>query len=230
MARLARLSLPGQAHLVTHRGNNQQAVVLDDVDRQALLDLLGEQSARQGVALHAYAILASSLHLLLTPSTVEGLPAMMQAVGRGYVRGFNSRHGRSGTLWEGRYRSTVVQPGKPVLECMGFVDRAAISEGLSADPQSFAWSSHRHYTGQIVDRRISAHPAYWSLGNTPFAREAAYAELVRQGPDAGRMAIVRDAAWHGWALGDSAFVDSLQRETSRRLTPTRPGRPRKSAS
>ena len=228
MARLARLSIPGQVHLVTHRGNNRQAVVIDDTDRQALLDLLMEQAARHDIAAHAFVLLPTSLMLLLTPSTANGLPAMMQAVGRGYVRAFNARHGRSGTLWEGRYRTTIVQPEKYLLDCMVLLDGEPVREGLCTEPGAYAWSSHRHHTGQLADRRLAPHPAYWALGNTPFAREAAYAEMVRNGLPTDRTRTILDAAWHGWPLGDSPFLDTLQQFTSRRLTPGRPGRPAKS--
>jgi putative transposase len=227
MARLARLTLPGQLHLVSHRGNNRQSVVIDDADRQVLLDLLGEQVARHRVAMHAYVLMPTGLHLLLTPATAEGVPAMMQAVGRAYVRYFNARHGRSGTLWEGRYRSTLIQPERFLLPCMSLMDTEPVRAGLCVDPLSYPWSSHRHHVGQAPDRRLTTHPLYWTLGNTPFAREAAYAEMVHRGLDAQQMGAIESAAWHGWALGEPAFVDALQQGTARRLRPARPGRPPK---
>ena len=227
MARLARLTLPGQVHLVTHRGNNRQPVVIDDTDRQTLLDLLGEQAARHRVAMHAYVLMPTGLYLLLTPATAEGVPAMMQAVGRAYVRYFNARHGRSGTLWEGRYRSTLIQPERYLLPCMSLMDTEPVRAGLCADPLSYPWSSHRHHVGQAPDRRLTTHPLYWTLGNTPFAREAAYAEMVHKGLDAQQMGAISAAAWQGWALGDPAFIESLQQDTARRLLPARPGRPQK---
>jgi putative transposase len=228
MARLSRLTLPGQLHLVTHRGNNRQPVVIDDADRQTLLDLLCEQAARHRVAMHAYVLLPTGLYLLLTPASAEGMPAMMQAVGRAYVRYFNARHGRSGTLWEGRYRSTLIQPERHLLPCMVLLDTEPLRAGLCMDPAAYAWSSHRHHVGQSPDRRLTTHPLYWTLGNTPFAREAAYAEMVHRGLNVQQMGAIHEAVWHGWALGDSAFLASLQQDTSRRLQPIRPGRPKKS--
>ncbi|MGM9426823.1 transposase [Hydrogenophaga sp. MI9] len=230
MARLARLTLPGRVHLVTHRGNNRQPVFVDDEDRQKLLDLLGEQAVRHRVTVHAYVLLPGAIYLLLTPETDQGVPALMQAIGRTYVRHFNARHGRSGTLWEGRYRSTLIQPERHLFACMSMMDSAPVREGLCAEPFAYAWSSHRHHIGQAHDRRLTPHPLYWSLGNTPFAREAAYAELVHRGLDLPQLGAITDAVWHGWALGDSQFVDSLQRDTARRLAPARPGRPPKQRS
>lgn len=230
MARLARLTLPGRLHLVTHRGNNRQPVFEDDEDRQRLLDLLGEQANRHRVAVHGYVLLPGAIYLLLTPETEKGVPALMQAIGRTYVRHFNARHGRSGTLWEGRYRSTLIQPERHLFACMSMMDTEPVREGLCAEPGAYAWSSHRHHVGQTPDRRLTPHPLYWTLGNTPFAREAAYADLVHRGLDLPQLGAIRDAAWHGWALGDSQFVDSLQRNTARRLAPARPGRPPKPRS
>ena len=229
MARLARLTLPGRLHFVTHRGNNRQPVVIDDADRQTLLDLLGEQAARHQVAVHAYVLMPTGLSLLLTPASADGVPAMMQAVGRSYVRHFNARHGRSGTLWEGRYRATLIQPERHLLPCMCLLDTEPVRAGLCAEPPSYAWSSHRHHVGQAPDRRLTTHPLYWTLGNTPFAREAAYAEMVHRGLNVQQMGAINDAVWHGWALGDGGFIASLQQDTARRLQPTRPGRPKKPA-
>lgn len=227
MARLARLTLPGQLHFVTHRGNNRQPVVIDDDDRMVLLDLVGEQAVRHRVALHGYVLLPAALYLLVTPATADGVPAMMQAVGRTYVRRFNARHGRSGTLWEGRYRSTLIQAERYLLPCMCLMDTEPVREGLCVESAAYAWSSHRHHIGLVHDRRLTPHARYWALGNTPFAREAAYAEMVHRGLDAQQTGAIRDAAWHGWALGDAAFVESLQRDTARRVAPRRPGRPKK---
>lgn len=227
MARLARLTLAGQVHHVMLRGNNRQPVVWDDADRQTLLDMLAEQALRHRVAMHAYVLTDNQVQLLLTPESAEGVPKMMQAVGRSYVRYFNTRHGRSGTLWEGRYRSTLIQPERHLLGCMTCMDLEPVRERLVDEPASFAWSSHRHHIGQLHDKRIATHPLYWRLGNTPFAREAAYAELVRAGLAAPQIEAMARAVWHGWPLGDAAFVASLQQQTDRRLTPAKAGRPAK---
>jgi len=225
MARLPRLTVPGQVHHVIQRGNNRQPIVHSDADRQFLLDLIGEQARQHRVALHAYVLMDTHFHLLLTPDTDTGLAAMMQAIGRRYVRYFNDLHHRSGTLWEGRYRSTVVQDGPWILRCMAYLDLNPVRAALVMEPAQYPWSSHRHGVGQSVDRRLTPPAAYWALGNTPFAREAAYAHLVKEGlPAANERAIV-DAALHGWALGDPAFLAQLQQRTPRRVSRGRPGRP-----
>jgi putative transposase len=224
MARLPRLALPGHPHQLMLRGNGGQAIVRDDEDAEELLALLGEHAAANGVLLHAYLLLPDQLRLLATPQE-GGFPLWMQGVGRRYVRGFNDRHGRRGTLWEGRYRSHLLEAGRWLLPAMVALDNLPVQLGLAQQPQDYAWSSHRHYTGQQHDRLLAPPAAYWALGNTPFAREAAYAELVRAGLDAATQRQLEEASHGEWALGSAEFVASLQKLTPRRLHKARPGRP-----
>jgi putative transposase len=211
------------------RGSGGQAVVRDDTDRSLLLDVLAEQAQSHRVSLHAYVLTDNQFQLLLTPETADGVPEMMQAVGRSYVRVFNHRYDRLGTLWEGRYRSTLIQAERHLMSCMAFLDLEPVRQGLAEDPRTYPWSSHRHHVGHCHDRRIAPHALYWRLGNTPFAREAAYAEMVRRGLTRSQCDAMARAVWHGWVLGDAAFVADLQKHTDRRLAPARPGRPRLSA-
>jgi len=173
--------LPGLPHHVIQRGNNRQAIFATAADYRFLLELLELHARNFEVLLHAYVLMSNHFHLLVTPQTPDGLPKMMQAVGRSYVRYFNDSQNRSGTLWEGRYKSTVVQADRYFLACMAYVDLNPVRAGLVALPQDYPWSSHLHYTGAGQDRLITPHALYWELGNTPFAREAAYAQLVQAG-------------------------------------------------
>lgn len=225
MARLPRLSVPGYPHHIIQRGNNRQAIFAAPGDYEFLLALLGEAAQKAGVALHAYVLMSNHFHLLATPQAVESLPQMMQAVGRRYVRHFNDRQGRTGTLWEGRYRSTVIQSERYLLACMAYIDLNPVRAGLVAEPRDYPWSSHRHYIGQKSDKLLSPHPLFWELGNTPFAREAAYAELVRAGIKEGQQQALVRSTLSGWALGEPDFVADLQKRTERRLSRAAAGRP-----
>jgi putative transposase len=225
MARLPRLTVAGYPHHVIQRGNDRQAIVRDDQDRQRLLDLWFEHARTFKVAIHAWVIMDNHFHLLLTPETPEGVPQMMQAVGRAYVRYFNLRHQRTGTLWEGRYRSNLIESERYLLACMVYIDLNPVRAGMVARPEDFRWSSHRHCIGQASDKLVTPHALLWALGNTPFAREAAYAELVRQGLAQRDKDDLTRTALSGWALGSEAFVGSLQEGTTRRLSPGRAGRP-----
>jgi putative transposase len=129
MARLPRLTLPGYPHHVIQRGNNRQAIFASTADYQVLLDLLRDNAQKFGVAIHAYVLMSNHFHLLATPQTADGLPMMMQAVGRSYVRTFNNAQGRTGTLWEGRYRSTLIQTERYLLACMVYIDLNPVRAG-----------------------------------------------------------------------------------------------------
>ena len=224
MARLPRLTLAGMPHHVIQRGNNRQPIFVDRADHEKLLGLLAENAVRFGIALHAYVLMDNHFHLLATPDSTTGLPQFMQSVGRSYVRYFNDRHGRSGTLWEGRYRSTLIQTERYLLTCMAYIDLNPVRAGMVADARDFPWSSHGHYAGLRSDRFITPHALYWSLGNTPFAREAAYSDLVHAGVSQADVQLLTESTLRGWAAGDSGFVEALQASTDRRLVKGRPGR------
>jgi putative transposase len=202
MARLPRLTLAGYPHHVIQRGNNHQPIFASAADYKTLLDLLEESAKKFDVAVHAYVLMSNHFHLLATPQTEDGLPKMMQAVGRSYVRYFNDAQGRSGTLWEGRYKSSVIQSERYLLACMAYIDLNPLRAGLVAAPQDYPWSSHM-----------------------PFAREAAYAELVQSGVNPVQQAALTDATLRGWALGEADFVADLQKRTTRRVSKTSAGRP-----
>ena len=225
MARLPRLSVPGYPHHVIQRGNNRQAIFLTQADRERMLQLLDEHARQYEVAIHAYVLMDNHFHLLATPRTHESLPRMMQAVGRRYVRHFNDAHGRSGTLWEGRYKSTLIETERYLLACMVYIDLNPVRAGLVAQARDYPWSSHAHYIGLRTDRLVTPHPFCWELGNTPFAREAAYADLVEVGVTAQQQQELTDSTLRGWALGSPNFMVELQKKTPRRLGKSSPGRP-----
>ena len=225
MARLSRLTLPGHPHHVIQRGNNRQAIFATPADYQLMLDLLEENARKFGVAVHAYVLMDNHFHLLATPQTADGLPQMMQAVGRRYVRHFNDRQQRSGTLWEGRYKSTLIQTERYLLACMVYIDLNPVRAGMVAQARDYPWSSHAHYIGLRTDKLLTPHPLVWALGNTPFAREAAYADLVQAGVSAAQQQALTDSALRGWALGEPDFVRNLQKMTQRRVSKSTPGRP-----
>jgi len=225
MARLPRLTLASLPHHIIQRGNNGAEIFVDTADCNQMLDLLREMARRFGVDIHAYVLLPDQFQLLVTPEADASLPQFMQSVGRSYVRYFNDRHGRSGTLWEGRYRSTLIQTERYLLTCMAYIDLNPVRAGLVIDPRDFAWSSHAHYAGLRHDRLLTPHPLYWELGNTPFAREAAYVELVRAGVRAADQSALTEATLRGWAAGDADFLEALQKNTERRVLPAKAGRP-----
>jgi putative transposase len=225
MARLPRLTVPGYPHHVIQRGNNRQAIFATSADYEMLLSLLEQNGKKFSVDIHAYVLMTNHFHLLATPQTDTGLPQMMQAVGRSYVRYFNDLHARTGSLWEGRYRSTLIQTDRYLLACMAYIDLNPVRAGIVREAKEYAWSSHGHYIGLRDDKIVSPHSLFWVLGNTPFAREAAYADLVRAGITPAQQADLTRSALNGWALGEESFVSDLQKRTARRVVKGQAGRP-----
>ena len=225
MARLPRLTLAGYPHHVIQRGNNRQPIFSAAADYAHLLALMDESAKKFEIAVHAYVLMGNHVHLLATPHSASGLPLMMQAVGRSYVRYFNQLQSRSGTLWEGRYRSNLIQTDRYLLPCMAYIDLNPVRAGLVAEAKDYPWSSHGHYAGLRADKLITPHPLFWALGNTPFGREAAYADTVRSGVSFDQQAALTSSALSGWALGDKNFVADLQKRTERRVQKAKSGRP-----
>jgi putative transposase len=227
MARLPRLALAGQLHHLVLRGTGGQALFADDEDRQRCLDMLREALRQHGVALHGYVLLEDSLQLLLTPESDTGLSAAMQALGRRYVAAFNRRHGRTGTLWEGRYRATVVQPQRHFMALLTLVEWQPQRMGLAASALEWPWSSADHHLGRRRDPLVTDHPLFWATGNTPFERELAHRARLEAGLPEAQALTLMDATLKGWALGDAAFLAALAVRTERPLQPRPRGRPRK---
>lgn len=226
MARLPRLVVPGLPHLVIQRGHNDQPVFVDDADRLAYLKVLGTAAVEAGVELHAYGLQPSEVRLIATPSTQGALAAMMQAVGRRYVRAFNLRHGRRSSPWEGRFRSTVIEPGPEVIVALLVVDGAGSSaDGVPAGTEPPSWTSASHHLGLLRDPLITEHRVFWSLGNTPFEREAAFRRRFQQGLPSADARRVLEAALGGWALASKEFAVQLGVEQGRRAHPLPRGRP-----
>ena len=227
MARLPRLTVAHYAHHVIQRGNNRQAIFHDQRDYERMLEILTEYAEKFEVAVHGYVLMPNHFHLLATPATADGLPLMMQAVGRSYVRWFNQRHARTGTLWEGRYRSTLVETERYLLVCMVYIDLNPERANLAPSPAEWPWSSFASHLGLRADRLVTPHALQWALGNTPFAREAAYRELLQTGIDHRQRDALTEATLRGWALGGPEFVASLQSHTARRAIKASAGRPRR---
>ena len=225
MARLARLCVPGYPHHIIQRGNNRQPICITQADYQHLLVVVREAAARYRVGLHAWVLLPDEFQLILTPPDAQALPLMMQDLGRRHVRHFNATHLRSGTLWEGRYRSTVLDPDDSLLAAMACLDRQPLLRGLAPQPEDYPWSSCASYAGLRSESQLTMPPQIWGLGNTPFAREAAYAALVQAGVGSSEQAALTDAALSGWALGGADFVAALQKKSPRRVAKAKPGRP-----
>ncbi|MNJ99602.1 Transposase IS200 like protein [compost metagenome] len=229
MARLPRLVVPNQPHHIIQRGNDRQLVFRDTADYLEFLARLREAAKQFKVAVHAYVLMPDHLHLLATPVDQDGLSRMMQWLGRYYVPYYNRKYERSGTLWQGRYKATVVDAERYLMTCCRYIETNPVRGGLVAAAGDYPWSSYQHHIGLKSDPIITDHPLYWALGNTPFEREAAYKASIEQGLSAVEIAAVSDATLKGWALGSEQYKLSLEKQTQRRIRQVKRGRPPRQA-
>jgi putative transposase len=229
VARLPRSVVAGHPHFVIQRGLNGQDVFHDDVDRSAYRQALVQAARDADVAVHGYGLCRDEVRLLVTPSAPQSLSTMMQSVGRRYVRTFNQRHGRNGTPWEGRFRSTVIDAPDWFMRCLQYAescmagDPGVTEPSLVADDQQ--WSSAGHHLGLRINEWISEHALFWAIGNTPFDREVAYRRVLAQALPPSAIEGIRNATLKGWALGSPAFAKSIGALTGRRHEPLARGRP-----
>jgi putative transposase len=227
MARLSRLVIPQQLHHVFQRGHDGKKIFLDNDDYLQFLRWLAEAARMFHVKIHAYVLLPDHWQLLVTPEDATGLGKMMQWIGRQYVPYFNRKTGRQGSLWAGRFKATVLEAQHYLLPCMLHMEGKPQQLGLVPDALDYPWSSFAHHTGGKIDPLIVDHSIYWALGNTPFQREAAYKELMRQGLSAVQAQALTQATQKSWLLGTPSFQAEMSKLTDRRVMPSKRGRPAK---
>lgn len=227
MARLPRFVLPGHPQHVIQRGNNRQECFCAESDYRFYLDKLRSASAKHGCEIHAYVLMTNHVHLLVTPNTQEGIGQLMQYVGRHFVPYINHLYGRTGTLWEGRYKASVVQEERYLLACMRYIEMNPVRAGMVKFPAHYRWSSYRANAQGHENRLLTAHACYRALGRTLADRQEAYRVLFRNvlGPE--QLKELR-AAWQtGTPLGNNQFLADIERALKTKVGHARRGRPRK---
>jgi putative transposase len=223
MARHARLILPGVALHVYQRGNDRKATFREDSDRLVYLSNLGELCQRWQCALHAYCLMTNHVHLMLTPAHEDGPAFVMRDLGRRYVRYFNERHGRTGSLWEGRFYSCLLDTARYVLGCQRYVDLNPVRAGMMDSPGAHRWSSYAGNTGARKDPLLSPHSEYVAMALDERGRHAAYAALCGEAEDPDFIRAIRDATSGGLPLIGDELKARLSAEGSR-VARAKPGR------
>jgi putative transposase len=230
MARLPRFVLPEYPQHVIQRGNNAQRILFDESDYWFLWERLGAGAKKFGCDIHAYALMPNHFHLLITPHSENGLGKLMQYVGRYYVQYFNQRYERTGTLWDGRYRATLIDPKDYFRNCARYVEENPVRAGLVGEPGAYDWSSFgAHGTGR-EDALVSPHPEYLHLGRSARARQEAWRALFATPMDLGLLERIRSATNKAWVLGDPDFVAEVESHLNRRALPRARGGDRRSAA
>lgn len=225
MARLPRLFLPGQPLHVIQRGNNRQTIFAADEDCGFFLQCLKDAADTHGLAIHAYVLMPNHVHLLATPEDDSSLSKTMQSLGRRYVPYFNQRYGRTGTLWEGRYRSTLIDPGRHLLTCMRYIELNPVRHHLVQRPGDYWWSSYLANAEGAENPLLTHHPLYRKLGHTDADRVKAYRQLFRTAIPKTELEAIRAATNKAWVLGSPRFQAKVEALSGRRAAPLPRGRP-----
>lgn len=216
MPRQPRFFYPGAVLHVVQRGNDRAPVFARAEDYPFYLNCLLDAVRTHGVSIHAYVLMTNHVHLLLSPPTPTAIPRMMQSVGRRYVGRFNFLYGRTGTLWEGRYKATAVDSDHYLLACMRYIELNPVRACMVARPEHYQWSSFRANATGIYCPLLAAHPVYEALAGSRDARTAAYRSLFRAPVDEVTIASIRDATQFEWALGGPTFCEKVRALTHRR--------------
>lgn len=225
MARKPRFNLPGIAQHVIQRGNNREPCFFNEQDCHFYCDALQTTSRKAGCAIHAYALMTNHVHLLVTPDASNSIPVMMQSLGRRYVRHINDAYKRTGTLWEGRYKSCIVDSGRYLLTCYRYIELNPVRAGMVDAPGSYRWTSYRHNALGQPDKLVTEHESYRALGANREARSKTYGELFGHQPDKQELDVIRVSANEELVYGSECFKDKIELMTRRRTRRGRAGRP-----
>lgn len=226
MARQRRLVIPDVALHIVQRGVDRGDCFREETDRVVYLSLLRELVAETACAVHAYCLMTNHVHVLLTPSTDHGPSILMRKVGQRYVPYFNRRYGRTGTLWEGRFKSCLVESARYVLACHRYIECNPVRAGMVRAPASYRWSSHGGNAGIAQDPLLTPHVEYLALAESP-SRHAAYVALFQDPDDAAMVKAIREATNGGYPLVGDVLKQQLAKKPLRTLERRKPGPPSK---
>ena len=228
MARLPRLNLPGVPQHVMQRGNNRQVCFFDEQDYTVYLSKLNEYSEKYQVAVHSYVLMTNHVHLLVTPEEGDGVSRLIQSLGRYYVRYINQKHERTGTLWQGRYKSTLVDSEKYFLIVSRYIELNPVRAHMVEHPAEYPWSSyHKNALGKPI-KLITPHVCYLSLAKTDKTRQKRYTALFERDIPDYTLKEIRDAVNKAWVLGGDGFKAQIEKQAGRRVSPEQRGGDRKS--
>lgn len=226
MARLPRFFVPDQPLHIIQRGNNREPIFASDGDYRFYLECLKDAADTQGLAIHAYVLMTNHVHLLASPESETSLPKTLQSVGRRYVQHFNYTYGRTGTLWEGRYKATLIDAEPYLFTCMRYIEMNPVRAGMVDHPGNYPWSSYRANAQGEASALLTPYNLYQRLGKTDTERQAAYRQLFRTQLSKADVEAIREATNKAWALGNSRFRAKIETLSGRRASPLPKGRPR----
>lgn len=228
MARLPRYVLPGHPQHVIQRGNNRSIIFASDEDIHCYRNCLFDACLKHEVLIHAYVFMTNHVHLLMTPQTENGISKVMQSVGRKYVQYFNYLYRRTGTLWEGRYKSTLIDTDAYLLTCYRYIELNPVRANMVRLPEEYAWSSYRCNALGREDKLVTPHELYLGLGTSKKERHLAYQALFQNHIDDQTLDEIRNATNKAWVLGGEQFQAEIEIMLDRRSRPLPRGGDRRS--
>ena len=226
MPRRPRIQLNGVPLHIVQRGHNREACFFGEEDYTSYLHWLGEALSDTDCQLHAYAMMTNHVHLLLTPKKAEAVPRLIMSLGRRYVQYINRTYKRTGTLWDSRYKSSVIQADTYLLTCQRYIELNPVRAAMVDDPAHYRWTSYRHNALGAADSRITPHVLYQALGLTDKSRQTAYRALFRAQLDVAAIDDIRLALNQNQPLGNSRFYARIEKATGVRREARQRGRPR----
>ena len=226
MPRRPRIQLNGVPLHIVQRGHNREACFFGEEDYTSYLHWLGEALSDTDCQLHAYAMMTNHVQLLLTPKKAEAVPRLIMSLGRRYVQYINRTYKRTGTLWDSRYKSSVIQADTYLLTCQRYIELNPVRAAMVDDPAHYRWTSYRHNALGAADSRITPHVLYQALGLTDKSRQTAYRALFRAQLDVAAIDDIRLALNQNQPLGNSRFYARIEKATGVRREARQRGRPR----
>lgn len=227
MPRQSRPVIPEVPLHITQRGNNRLRCFFEETDFLVYLNLLHAASIQAACSVHAYVLMTNHVHLLVSPTDEQGPATLMKSLGERYVQYVNRRYARTGTLWEGRYHSCLVQCERYLMVCQRYIELNPVRACLVCEPASYPWSSYHHNAHGQESKLVTPHELYSRMGNDPASRQNAYRALFEELLGSDVMDLVRRATYGNHALGTPEFTEQLTQRLGRDVTPRENGRPRK---
>jgi len=228
MARLPRYVIPGQPQHVIVRGNNRTDIFCADADYQFYLEKLQLACNKHDCKIHAYVLMTNHVHLLITPQEEDGISKVLQMLGRYYVQYYNYTYKRTGTLWEGRYKATLIDSEAYLLTCMRYIELNPVRADMVSHPSEYPWSSYRYNALGQPNELVTPHIEYLHLDKTEQTRQAAYRQLFKHRVPESSIEEIREATNKAWVLGNDRFKQRIQKQLKRRVEPSAKGGDRKS--
>jgi putative transposase len=218
MPRRARLVFPDIPMHIIQRGNNRGNCFFTSSDYKVYLDMLRSSAVGANCRIHAYVLMSNHVHILASPATEHAAGSMMKAVGERYVQYVNRHYARAGTLWQGRFRSCLVQDETYLLVCHRYIELNPVRAGMVEHPSLYPWSSHRCNADGHVDPLITPHPVFSQLGSDDFSRALSYRALFTEALSTEQMAQLRDATNYNYAFGNKQFSEDLAHKLGKQVT------------